>query len=112
MKFNVIEAIASFQNRNVLCRLVSVSCLIYNSDRQGQFARHIVVDRFYPNGIVRDRIGIFLEGRMAQDVTLRVGHVMKIDYYFTPFDGRVAKSIMYMGSYAAYFGSKCVKEKG
>lgn len=105
MDFNLIEAIASFQNRSVLCRIVSVSCLIYNPGRKGQIARHIVVESFFSNGAVKERRGIFLEGRMAKDLTLRIGHVMKIEYYFTPFDGRVAKRIVYMGSYAAYFGS-------
>ncbi len=105
MNFNLYEAIASFQNRRALCRLISVSCLICRSGRKNQFVRHIVVERFYPNGVVKDHIGIFLEGKMAEDVTLRVGHIMKINYYVTPLDGRVAKSITYVGSYAAFFGS-------
>lgn len=116
MNFNLIETIASVPNRCVMCRLVSVSCLIYNARRKGQIARHIVVERFYSDGVIQDRIGIFLEGRMAEDVTLRVGHVMKIDYFFSPMDGRVAKNITYMGSYAAFFGRtrcvQCVNEKG
>lgn len=104
MNFNLFEAIASVQNRRVLCRLISVSCLICNARRKGQIARHIFVERFSSDGVIQDRIGIFLEGHMAEDVTLRVGHVMELEYFFTPFDGRVAKSIMYMGSYAAFFG--------
>lgn len=104
MNFNLIEAIASVKNRRVLCRLVSVSCLICNDRRKGQIARHIVVECFYSDGVIKERIGIFLEGHMAEDVTLRVGHVMVLEYFFTPLDGRVAKSITYMGSYAAFFG--------
>lgn len=104
MNFNLFEAIASVQNRRVLCRLVSVSCLIYSDRRKGQIARHIVVERFSHDGVIMDRIGIYLEGQMAQDVTLRVGHIMMVEYFFTPLDGRVVKSITYMGSYAAFFG--------
>lgn len=112
MNFNLFEAIASVKDRRMLCRLVSVSCLICNARRKGKCARHIVVDRISPDGVIMDRIGIFLEGQMAEDVTLRIGHVMKLEYFFTPMDGRVVKSIVYVGSVKAFFGrTRCVHDE-
>lgn len=104
MDFNIFEIIASIKDRHAICRLVSVSPLFYRTGHKNVAMRHIVVDRFYADGTLRDQIGIFLEGYLATNATFRLSHIMKVDYIFTPMTGRVAKNITYMGSYAAYFG--------
>ena len=104
MEFNILEVMASFRDRRVICRLVCVSRIFYRSSCKNVPMRQIVVDRFYPDGTIKGQIEIFLEGYLATNATLRLGHVMKVEYSFSPMTGRVAKNITYMGSHAAFFG--------